>query len=146
MLLAVPLKVTEPVPEVNVPSFTQFPLTSKFILLPKLRVPPAFTFMLAQVAVLISTVTVLPLAMLISSTEVGTILPTHVAGTLHNPPVAVDVIVANKFFDFDKILFSAIVFPPSSTILSEKILGLLPYKAKELFLCNTPEELAISLD
>ena len=91
------MKVTVPVPvpALNVPSFVQLAFTSRLRLALKLSVPLIVMFW--QVAVLTSTVTVAPPAIVTSSVAVGATPPTHVVPKLQLPPAAVDVIVANGF-------------------------------------------------
>ena len=92
VLLAVPLKLTDPVPALNVPLFTQSPFTSRLIPALKFRVPPALINIPKHPAVF--TLTVTGPAIITASPATGTSPPTQVVDALHNPPVPSDVIVA----------------------------------------------------
>ncbi len=88
-----PEKETVPlVPELKVPLLSQSPVTVSVVELLTTKDPPPLIVILWQVTSL-STVIVVPFAIITSSPAPGTTPPTQLVGSLHNPPVETDVIV-----------------------------------------------------
>src|SRR5258706_16019313 len=89
-----PLKLTEPVPALNVPLLSQLPFTSRLIVGLKLSEPPTLIVMFKH-AVATSTLTTVPAAIITSSLRPGTPAPPQVFGSLQSPAL-VDVNVAKN--------------------------------------------------